>query len=42
MLWASEKHKDGFNNRESIKEKIYSKLEVLDNYSIKSSQVYEE
>lgn len=41
MLWASEKHKDGYNSRENIKKKIYSKLEMLDNYSVKFSNLTE-
>lgn len=42
MLWASEKHKDGYNNRENIKKEICSKQVVLDNYSVKFSQVHKE
>lgn len=42
MFWAAEKHKDGYDIRENTKKKRYSKLEVLDNYSVKFSQVHKE
>lgn len=42
MCCGLQKNTEGYDNRENIRKKRYSKLEVLDNYFVKFSRVHKE